>query len=344
MRKYTKRERVNAVLNGKLADRPPITAYRHFPGHERNPEELANTMLEFHEKYDWDILKIHPAATYMQEVWGQEFDYINYENEIFPTRISETDSKCDLSIFTEKDIDTPVLKDHIEVVKIIKEKMKDDAPVLQTVFTPISILTGVFGFPMVRRHFPADRADDPIFDIMENREGELLEALENITQTYINYWKGLKEAGCDGMFLAGVSWARSGYATEEEWEKYVKDFDEKICDAIRADGGIVMYHTCGIKSNPQRFVNYNIDILHWDQGAENNPDIKEAAEYLGDITPMGGVDEMLFGNNEEVEIARQAELAINENKDVPFILAPYCSISIHSTDEEVMAFRNSVNI
>lgn len=337
-----KRERVMKTLRGEITDRPPITAYRHFPKQERDPKELAETMLNFHHKYDWDILKVHPSATYMQEVWGVEFDFENYRDGIFPTRISPVDETHDLSIFVEKDIDTPVLKDHIESMRLMKEGIKDDAPILYTLFTPLSILTGVFGFPMVRRHFPADRNDDPIFDLMENRKEELLEALSNITETYINFWKGLKEAGADGLFLAGVSWARDGYATEEEWRTFVEPFDKRITEAIQEDGGIVMYHTCGIKSNPQRFVDYNIDILHWDQGAENNPSIKEAYEFLKPVTPMGGVDEMLFGNDEEVKIARQAEEAIKENKDIPFILAPYCSVSVQSSDKELRAFRDSV--
>lgn len=337
-----KRERVMKTLRGELTDRPPVTAYRHFPGEERDPKELANVMLDFHHKYDWDILKVHPSATYMQEVWGVQYDYNKYHDDIFPTRISPLDEEYDLSIFDIKDVDIPVLKDHVESMKLIKEGIKDDAPILYTIFTPLSILTGVFGFPMVRRHFPADRNEDPIFTIMENNRDELLKALSNITETYLNYWKALKEAGADGLFLAGISWARDGYATKNEWHTFVEQFDKKIAKAVQDDGGIVMYHTCGIRSNPQRFTDYNIDILHWDQGAENNPSLKEAYEYLNPITPMGGVDEMLFGNNEEVEIARQADEAIKDNKDIPFILAPYCSVSINSTDEELRSFRNSV--
>lgn len=344
MKKYTKRERLNMVLEGKLADRPPITAYRHFPMKERRPEDLAKTVLDWQEKYDWDIVKMHPAATYMQEVWGDEFDYDNYKEEIFPTKIKDgAKNQGDLSIFTKKTAEEPVLQDAIKTIKLIKDGLKEDVPILQTLFTPLMTISSVLNFPMVRRHFPADPKDNGIFDLFENRSDEVLEALENITDTYIDYWRAMREeTNIDGIFLAGISWAREGYMEYSQWEKYVAYFDKKVAEAVKKDGGIVMYHTCGITSNPQRFEDFPIDILHWDQGAQN-PSIKESQEFLGDITPMGGVDEMIFGTNAEDEIRRQTQVAVEENKDIPFILAPYCSISIHSTDAEVRAFRDNVN-
>ena len=85
---FTKRERVECILSGKLADRPPVTAYRHFPNVERKPEDLAGIMLDWQNKYDWDLVKIHPTAVYMQEVYGDQFDYDHYVEEIFPPRLA----------------------------------------------------------------------------------------------------------------------------------------------------------------------------------------------------------------------------------------------------------------
>lgn len=342
MKKFSKRERVQYVLDGKIPDRPPITAYRHFPNVEREPKELAETMVEWQKKYDWDIVKIHPSAVFMQEVYGDQFDYHDYDG-LFPKKISRATTTDDLSLFVEKDANNNVLKDHIEAARLIKQNLDEDVPILHTLFTPLTVITNVFECPFVRRHFDADRKDNKIFKIIHDREDELLEALNNITKTYINYWKSLKETGIDGLFYAGISWARDEYMTYSEWEKYVKQFDIKFLNEVKKDGGIIMYHTCGIKSNPQRFIDYPIDILHWDQGAEKNPSIKESLDFLNGITPMGGVDEMLFGNNAEEKIKNAADEEIINNKNIPYILAPYCSIDINSSDEEVRAFRNSVN-
>lgn len=339
MSAYSKRERVECVLQGKLADRPPVTAYRHFPNQERRPEDLANIMLDWQNRYDWDIVKIHPTAVYMQEVYGDQYDYDHYVEEIFPTKVASATTSDDLSIFTRKHMDAPVLQDMVRAVELIKAGLKEDVPVYQTLFTPLTVITNVLECPMVRRHFPAARKDNKIFDIIRRQEDDLLQALDNVTDTYIEYWRALREAGVDGLFYAGIAWARQNYMELGEWEKFVKHFDLKFLNEVKKDGGQIMYHTCGIQSNPQRFADYPLDILHWDQGAEGNPQIPEALGFLGDITPMGGVDEMVFGTNSAQKIAQLTQEEVRRNREIPFILAPYCSVSIHTSDEELMAFR-----
>lgn len=88
MSTWTKRQRLEAVLNGELADRLPVTCYHHFPEFEHGGAELmADTLLDFQKKYDWDFVKINPRAVYYYEAWGNTYDYDNY-NDVVPTRTS----------------------------------------------------------------------------------------------------------------------------------------------------------------------------------------------------------------------------------------------------------------
>ena len=41
---WSKQERMAAVMNGEPADRPPVTAYRHFPGYEEDAKLIAETV------------------------------------------------------------------------------------------------------------------------------------------------------------------------------------------------------------------------------------------------------------------------------------------------------------
>lgn len=53
---WSKRERIGAVLHGERADRPPISAWRHFPQFEHDgPAVMAKAMLDFQSRYDWDL-------------------------------------------------------------------------------------------------------------------------------------------------------------------------------------------------------------------------------------------------------------------------------------------------
>lgn len=340
----TKRERLEAVLNGELPDRPPMTVYKHHPGKEYKAEDLFNSTLELQKKFDLDIVKIHPAATVLEHIWGSEFDYDNYKDEIFPTKIKrEIYGPEDIHKFTVKDMNVESIKEVVKATKLIQEALGEEVPIFQTLFAPIAIVSSSIDAPKVRRHTPASREGSDLIDLIVNRKDDLHQALENITQTFIKYVELLMDTGIDGLFYAGIGYAREGYLTFEEWEEFIKPYDIRICNAIRENGGKIIYHTCGKKSNPERFADYPIDILHWDQGAEGNPKILGSEKWLNGIVPMGGVDEMLFGNDKAEQIEKESIEALIENKNIPHVFAPYCSILPSSSDEEIMAFRNSVN-
>lgn len=343
MDKMNKKERFAAVMKGVVPDRPPMTTYRHFPQIEGNWEKLADTMIAWQKKYDWDLIKLHPAAVYMQEVWGDRFDFDHYQQEVFPTKLGNIHKEVNLGIFESASMDNPYIQEQVKMVGAVAKEFKGSVPIFQTLFTPLQVISGVFDCQFIRRHFPAAREENKIFTMIAEQGKELQEALENITQTYIAYWKAIHEAGADGLFYAGVSWAREGLMQMDEWKTYVKKYDVEFLKEVKKDGGLVMYHTCGIKSNPQRFTDFPIDILHWDQGAENNPSLKEGKKFLGKIVPMGGIDEMTFGNHAEKQIAEETKACLKANADIPYILAPYCSISVHSSENEIRAFRDSVD-
>ena len=84
---WSKQERMAAVMNGEPADRPPVTAYRHFPGYEEDAKLIAEAMVGFQKKYDWDWVKINPSAVYYYEPWGNVYDYEHYQGTV-PTRVS----------------------------------------------------------------------------------------------------------------------------------------------------------------------------------------------------------------------------------------------------------------
>ena len=64
------RERVLATLRGEEVDRPPISMWRHFFPQETSSEGLAEAMLGFQRRYDWDFMKVNPRASYHAEDFG----------------------------------------------------------------------------------------------------------------------------------------------------------------------------------------------------------------------------------------------------------------------------------
>ena len=65
----TRRERIRKTIQGERTDRPPMSFWRHFYDREGSAKDLAEAMLEFQRKYDWDFMKVNPRASYHVEDW-----------------------------------------------------------------------------------------------------------------------------------------------------------------------------------------------------------------------------------------------------------------------------------
>ena len=80
---WSKKERLEAVLNGEKADRVPVSAWRHFLEDEHSgAERFANKMLDFQNTYDWDYIKLQPRASSFCEAWGQKYSYDDYMGSV----------------------------------------------------------------------------------------------------------------------------------------------------------------------------------------------------------------------------------------------------------------------
>lgn len=64
MSHMTKRERLQGAIDGKVVDHPPVALWRHFPGDDQDPDELAASIIAFQRQYDFDFVKVTPDGSY----------------------------------------------------------------------------------------------------------------------------------------------------------------------------------------------------------------------------------------------------------------------------------------
>lgn len=339
---WTKKERIDAVLSGKRADRVPVSAWRHFTEDEHSgADRWAKSMLKFQEKYDWDFIKLQPRASLFCEAWGQTYDYDNYgSNVVAPCtkHLFDYDTlETDLNKINVLN-DSEVFNDAVAGVKQVIAAMPD-VPVIQTIFCPGAIFEMFFGALPSGRYRATSRVGGIVEAITRYPE-KTAQAMQNITDSLIIYAQKLKEVGTYGVFYSSAALARDGYLTLQEWQEYVKKYDLQIIEALKPMK--IMLHTCGINANPERFADYPIDILHWADSANGNPKLNSASEWLPNAIPAGGCDERVFGQGKVAEIKALTKTTLERMGNKPFILCPDCSLSIKSTNEELKAFRNSV--
>ena len=225
------------------------------------------------------------------------------------------------------------------MTKLVKEGV-GDTPVLQTLFTPMSILEYLCGHKTVASSRSAARESSPLPKLIENHPEKVHDALNNIAKTLINYVKESLKAGADGFFYAVLGLARDGLLTKEEFNEFGTKYDEMILDA--AKDSFLLLHTCGPESNADRFKDYPIHALHWADRLQENPSLQDAAEWIGDKCVMGGVFEELFTESDIEEVEKQAAESLVTMKNQPFILAPGCGLPPHTNPEAVKALRQAV--
>ena len=338
---WNKNERMQAVLHGELADRPPVTCYHHFPEFEHGGAKLrADTFLDFQKTYDWDCVKLNPRAVYYYEAWGNTYDYEHY-NDVVPTRTSNVIKDYrDLDKICEMTGDEPIWEEQYETARLVVEGVKGEVPVFAGAFTPIGILLNLCGYRSIGRYRESKREESSLIKLCKEHPAEVHRALKNIANTMAKYCENMRKTGITGVFYAALGMARTGYFTPEEWAEFCKPYDliamEPVADLPN------MVHTCGIYGNPEWFTEYPCRLIHWAASAPGNPPMKGSSSWLKGKIAMGGCDERPFGNDKADVIDELCKKSILGMKGVPYLMAPECSVSPKVLDSELRAFRESV--
>src|SRR5438094_9238003 len=141
MRQMSRRERIQAAINRQPVDRVPYAVWRHFPVVDRSPAGLAQATLRFHDHYGSDFLKITPHGGYAVEAWG----CVEAE-EVMPDG-HRACASCAVKTADDwkriRPLDPMSAEGYSQQIETIVRMGFDrrigDAPVMPTVFSPLSL-------------------------------------------------------------------------------------------------------------------------------------------------------------------------------------------------------------
>ncbi|WP_332698504.1 uroporphyrinogen decarboxylase family protein [Halalkalibacter lacteus] len=336
MKEWQKQERFEALLSGELTDRPIISGWRHFLDKEQNADDLAETTIAFTKQFEWDWVKINPRATYLAEIWGNTFDFHDY-NWVFPKQtlaaINKPEDVWDLQRM--KPASSPPLLEQLDAAKKIREGLPD-TPLTQTIFSPLTVLLFLAG-QAAYASSTVYGSDEPVIleSLFVNQRAGVHHALRVISETLADYVKELESIGIDGVFYAVTGTAHPELFHEDAFNEFSRPYDSIVLDAV--SNGKTILHTCGAYAHPERFNDYDIDGISWDTKATGNPGLDADLK----ATKIGGVAHELFIKDSSL-ILEESEKALKEMEGKPFLLAPNCAIPPSVTDEALYQFQNSV--
>ncbi|MDR1512730.1 MAG: uroporphyrinogen decarboxylase family protein [Propionibacteriaceae bacterium] len=338
-----RRQEFRDLLRGASPQRFLTAAWQHFVGEEYDPARFAAATVGFTRTWDWDWVKINPRAVYYSEAWGSRYDPDDYVGPVPRLLSPAIATVADLAAIRPLDPEeNPAFAEHLASARLIREQLPD-RPLLQTVFSPLSVLLQLAGLPL----YPGDvvQGSDAAFTfdgLVRSDPDAVRAALDAISQTLAAYVRRLVApvaaggSGLDGVFYAVTGTASAGHLTREAFDVWSRPHDLRVLDAT--GDAVVVFHTCRSDSHPEWFADYPIDALQWDQFLPGNPPV----ETDFGVTTVGGVRSDLFAvGGDRSEVARQLGATLAFAPERPFLLAPSCTVPTPADPDSLRRLREA---
>ena len=197
------RQRLESCLSGSTADGLPVALWRHFPVDDQNPGTLAAAHVDFQRAFDFDLLKVTPASSYMVKDWGVQDEWRGATEGTRDYYRFGINSPEDWRALPVLDPSKGSLGGTRIALGLITKELGDQMPVIQTIFSPLSHAKNLVGSDKLTVHlrmFP-----DALHD-----------GLKIITESTLRYIESIRSTGISGIFYA-VQHAQYGILSPQEY-------------------------------------------------------------------------------------------------------------------------------
>jgi uroporphyrinogen decarboxylase len=328
MTEMSKRDRLAATISGEDVDRPPVALWRHFPGDDQRPADLAAATLSFQWRWDWDFVKVTPASSFCVRDWGVEDRWVGNDEGTRENSRRAVQSPEDWRRLSVLNPQKDALGDQLRCLELIVAELGGSTPVIQTVFSPLAQAKNLAGNEQLLVHL--------------RRYPEALKAgLETITRTTQRFVRLALATGIDGIFYAEQH-ARYGFMTEAEYAEFGCPFDLQLFEALKGSGAwFNLLHVHGEDVMFDLLADYPVQAWNW-HDQETPPSLVEGKRKVQGAV-VGGLrqwETMLRGDPEQVHAEAQA--AIEQTGGRGFILGTGCVTPISAPWSNLRAVRESV--
>jgi uroporphyrinogen decarboxylase len=314
-----RRARVEAAVQGGTPDRVPVSAWGHFYPQEISARSLADTMVDFFERHDWDYLKVHARASYHVEGWGFEYEASTDPAQLHTCTAMPIRSSADWGQLRPLPLDTPALHEQIEAIRYIRERVGRTVPLIMTVFSPLDVADKL-----------VDRDGALLRAHIEENPQAVESAMAAIGDTFARFVAQLVGEGVDGIYFS-TKWANDGRLTAEQYARFVRPFDLQVLEAAKPMW-CNMLHLCEDAIRLDAMADYPVQVFHWDRSAGHNPGLAAGHAELGKAVG-GGVDARTLRAGTPADVTAMARSAIDEMRGRSLLLGPGCSIQVATTTE-----------
>jgi uroporphyrinogen decarboxylase len=326
------RSRVEAALALERPDRPPAAWWGHTFREEWSPAELAEATVARQRGYAWDFVKLQPRASCFAEAFGSDYRPSG-DDRTGPVLVRPAVSTPeDWSRLPAAGADAPALADQVEALRLVVERLGPSVPVIQTVFSPLTVAGYLAGEDKPRA----------VRDLRE-RPDLVGPALARIGNGLADFAARSVEAGAAGIFYAISGYASADLLSLREYERLALPHDRRVVDSLPSSSWFDVLHLCGPRIHVELATALASRAVSWSVHEPGTPSLAEGRTRIGRAV-MGGVDHqgtLVRGTPEAV--AEQVRAAIRDTGGAGLILAPGCSVPPDAPVENLRAFAASAS-
>ena len=321
----THTERMRACLRGQIIDRPPVALWRHYPVDDQSAESLAAAHLAFQRAYDFDLVKVTPASSFSVKDWG--VDDVWEGNTEGTRRYSKYPIRApsDWERLEVLSPQAPHLAEQLECLRLVREELGADTPLLQTVFSPLAQAKHLAG-------------DDVLLAHLRRFPDALERGLKTIAESTRQFIAAAAETGIDGVFYA-VQHAQAGLLSRDEFARFSQSADMAMlreagslwCNILHVHGQDVYLDLCA---------DYPAHVLNW-HDRESGPSLAEARAHWAGVV-CGGIGRTTLVYRPASAVAGEAREAMAETRGRGFLLSTGCVAPIITPLGNLHAVRQVV--
>ncbi|HVH64091.1 MAG TPA: uroporphyrinogen decarboxylase family protein [Candidatus Dormibacteraeota bacterium] len=318
------RDRVEAALRMSVADRPPVGAWGHTYREEWSPEALAAVTIERARQFGWDFVKFQPRASCFAEAFGSEYKPAGHKLRapvLVRAAVPDLDAWRSVHLVNQRALD-----DQVESIGIVARELGPEVPVIQTVFSPITVGGYLVG-----------KSQSRVVRELRRHPDVVLPALRRIADALIDFSRKSVESGAAGIFYAISGYAGKDVMPEAVYREVVLPLDRQVLDALPKAAWFNVLHLCGSKLNFALARELPLQAVSWSIHNQGNPSLAEGREIAGRAV-MGGLSQratLVFGPPAKIE--DEARHAIDATGGRGLLLAPGCSVPPRVRDVNLTA-------
>lgn len=324
--KMTGTARIQAVLNGENTDRAPYSFWTHLPHVDLDPVKLAEETYQFYRTYELDFIKTMPNGLFSVEDFGCECDF----SEIplgGAARITmyAVETAEDWERLTEPDVTRGALARELLSLELLLDKVQGDAPVVATVFSPLTTASKMCG-PNLIRH-------------LRERPESVKAGLCLIARVTAKFAEEAVKRGCAGIYFANQMATRE-VLTEDEFQEFGVPYDLMVLNAIRRESWFNILHIHGHDIMHHLLTEYPVQAFNWHIG-ETAPEIEEYRNLIPGKAIVGGIRRFNITSGNIAEIKRDITEACRQAGS-SIILTPGCVIRYPVESRVLHAVRKEI--